>query len=141
MQERPTGISIIVVTYFVIGILSVLWSGMILGIGGLSAFFGSIFGADSMATFGASSAWTGYLGILVAVVQIITAWGLTTMKKWGWVLALIGIALTVIQGLVNTFTGGVFGFICGSLGLIIPLIILFYLLRADIRIAFGIGDN
>jgi hypothetical protein len=37
-------------------------------------------------------------------------------------------------------SGGLFGLICGSLGLFVPLIILFYLLRADIRAAFGIGQ-
>jgi hypothetical protein len=139
MQKRPTGISVLFWVYLILGILSLLWSGMVLGIGGLSAFFGGIFGMDNVSTFGSSSAWSGYIGIITALVQIIVAFGLLPMKKWAWVLAVIGVVLTVIQGIIGIFAGGIFAFICGSLGLIVPAIILFYLLRADIRAAFGMG--
>lgn len=61
------------------------------------------------------------------------------MKKWAWALALIGVALILIQGLISIISGGMFGFICGSFGLIVPAIILFYLVRKDIRAAFGVG--
>ena len=140
MQKRPTGISILFWVYLILGILSLLWSGMVLGIGGLSSFFGSIFGAENVAYFGETSAWAGYLGIIAAVVQIIVAFGLSTMKKWAWILALIGLLLSLVPGLLGMFSGGLFAFICGSLGLIIPIIILFYLLKADIRAAFGVGS-
>jgi hypothetical protein len=69
------------------------------------------------------------------------AFGLAAMKKWAWILAIIGIALTIIQGIVGIFTGGLFAFICGSLGLIAPVIILFYLLKPDIRAVFGVGNS
>jgi hypothetical protein len=111
---------------------------MVLGIGGLSAFFGSIFGAENMASFGDTSAWSGYLGILAAVVQIIVAFGLASMKKWAWILALVGLALNLVQGVLGMLNGGLFALMCGSLGLIVPAIILFYLLKADIRAAFGV---
>jgi len=117
-----------------------LWSGIVLGIGGLSSFFGSIFGMESVSTFGSTGAWSGYVGIITAVVQIIVAFGLSSMKKWAWVLAIIAVGLTILQGVVGIFAGGTFVFICGSLGLIVPAIILFYLLRADIRAAFGVGN-
>lgn len=141
MQKRPTGISVLFWVYLILGILSLLWSGMVLGVGGLSALFGNIFGLGSVAEFGNTSAWSGYVGILTAVVQIIVAFGLSSMKKWAWILAVIGVALTVIQGIVGILGGGLFVFICGSLGLIVPAIILFYLLRADIRAAFGVGSS
>lgn len=139
MQKRPTGISVLFWVYLILGILSLLWSGMVLGIGGLSALFGGIFGMDNVSNFGSSSAWSGYIGLITALVQIIVAFGLLSMKKWAWILAVIGVALTVIQGIMGIFAGGMFAFICASLGLVIPAIILFYLLRADIRAAFGMG--
>ena len=141
MKKRPTGISILFWVYLILGILSLLWSGIVLGIGGLSSFVGGIFGMENVLGFGSTSAWSGYVGIITAVVQIIVAFGLASMKKWAWVLAIIAVGLTILQGVVGIFAGGTFAFICGSLGLIVPIIILFYLLRADIRTAFGVGNS
>jgi hypothetical protein len=134
--ERPTGITLIVIYYVVLAVLSLLWSGLIFGVGGLSAFFGGLFGAENMATFGTASGWTGFFGIIAAVVQFVVAFGLYVMKKWAWVLALIGVALTVVEGIIGLFSGGPFAFMCGSLALVIPVIILIYLLRDSTRRIF-----
>jgi hypothetical protein len=139
MQKRPTGISVLFWVYLILGVFSGLWSALVLGVGGLSSLFGNIFGMENVASFGNTSAWSGYIGIIIAVVQIIVAFGLASMKKWAWVLAVIGVVLTVLQGILGIFAGGLFAFICGSLGLILPAIILFYLLRADIRSTFDVG--
>ena len=138
-MKRPTGITIIAILYMVLAILSLLWSGLVFGVGGLSSLFGGLVGAESVAAFGVSSGWAGFLGIVTAVVQFVVAFGLLAMKKWAWILALIGVGLTVVQGVVSLFAGGPFGFMCGGLGLIIPIIILIYLLRPTIRGAFGVG--
>jgi len=140
MKKRPTGISMLFWVYLILGILSLLWSGLVLGIGGLSTFFGSLFGMESVSDFGSTSAWSGYVGIITAVVQIIVAFGLASMKKWAWILAIIAVGLTILEGVIGIFGGGTFGFMCGSLGLIVPIVILFYLLKADIRAAFGVGN-
>jgi hypothetical protein len=137
--KRPTGITIIAIIYIILAILSLLWSGLVFGVGGLSSLFGGLFGAESVAAFGTSSAWTGFLGIIVAGVQVVVAIGLLSMKRWAWILALIGVALTVVQGIVGLFGGGPFAFMCGILGLLIPLAILIYLLRGSVRTAFDVG--
>jgi hypothetical protein len=138
-MKRPTGITIIAIVYIVLVILSLLWSGLVFGVGGLSSLFGGLVGAERVAAFGASSGWAGFLGIVTAIVQFVVAIGLLSMKKWAWILALIGVGLTVVQGVIGLFAGGPFGFMCGGLGLIIPVIILIYLLRPAIRSAFGVG--
>jgi hypothetical protein len=138
-MKRPTGINVLFWVYLIMGILSLLWSGMVLGIGGLSALVGGLFGLASVSDFASTSAWSGYIGLLAAMVQIIVAFGFLLMKKWAWYLAIIGLVLTVVQGILGMLAGGIFAFICGSLGLIVPAIILFYLLRADIRAAFEIS--
>ena len=140
MKKRPTGISILFWVYLILGILSLLWSGIVLGVGGLSSFVGGLFGMETVLNFGSTSAWSGYVGIITAVVQIIVAFGLASMKKWAWVLAIIAVGLTILQGVVGVFAGGTLAFMCGSLGLIVPIVILIYLLRADIRAAFGVGN-
>ena len=136
MERRPAGITMIVILFFLLGGLSLLWSGLIFGVGGISSLFGGLFGAEQVTAYGQSTAWSGFLGLITAVVQIVVAFGLLGMKKWAWILALVGAGLTVFQGLVGIFNGGVFAFMCGSIGLVLPLIILIYLLNPEIRSAF-----
>jgi hypothetical protein len=69
---------------------------------------------------------------------MVVAIGLLSMKKWAWILALIGVALTVLQGIVGIFGGGPFALMCGILGLLIPVGILIYLLLPGTRRTFGI---
>jgi hypothetical protein len=140
-MERPTGITIIAAAFIGLAVLSLLWSGLVFGIGGIGALFGGLLGAENMAAVGTTSAWSGFLGILAAIVQIAVAIGLLSMRKWAWVLALIAVALTVMQGVVGVFSGGPLAFMCGSLGLIIPVAILIYLLTSKVRNAFGIGTT
>jgi hypothetical protein len=141
MQKRPTGITVLFWIYLILGVLSLLWSSMVLGIGGLSALIGGIFGLETVSAFAGTSAWSGYVGIITALVQIIVAFGLASMKKWAWILAIIAAVLTVLQGILGILAGGMFAFICGSLGLIVPAIILFYLLRPDIRSVFNVSES
>lgn len=137
MNKRPAGITVIAIVLFILGGLSLLWSALVFGFGGLSTMFGGLIGADQVAAFGTSTAWSGFLGLLTGVVQIVVGFGLLGMKNWAWWLALVGVGLNIVQGLVTIFTGGWWGVMCGSIGLIIPLIILIYLLTPSIRRTFG----
>jgi hypothetical protein len=136
-MKRPTGITVIAVVYIVLAAISLVWSGLVFGLGGVGSFFGGLFGAENVAALGTSSAWSGFLGIITALVQFVVALGLLSMKKWAWFLALIGVALTVLQGIVGIFSGGPFALMCGFLGLLIPVGILIYLLLPGTRKAFG----
>lgn len=137
-MKRPTGITIIAIVYIALAMLSLLWSGLVFGLGGLGSLFGGLFGAENVADLGTSNAWSGFFGIIAALVQIVVAIGLLSMKRWAWFLALIGVALTVVQGIVGIFSGGPFTLMCGILGLLIPVGILVYLLLPGIRKSFGI---
>ena len=136
-MKRPIGISILAVVYIILAILSLLWGLMLLGVGGLSNLFGSLVGAENIASFGLSSGWSGFVGIIAAVLQFVIAFGLLAMKKWAWVLALIGVGLTVVQGVIGILSGGPFAFMCGILGLAVPIGILIYLLLPGTRRAFA----
>ena len=137
-MKRPTGVTVIAIYFLVLGLLSLLWSGLVFGFGGLTSMFGSLFGASNIAASGTSSAWSGFLGILAAVVQLVVAFGLLGTRRWAWYLALVGVGLSVLQGIVGLFSGGVFAFMCAGLGLVIPVIILIYLLQGRIQQVFGI---
>lgn len=138
MNQRPGGITVIAIVYLVLGVLSLLWSGLIFGVSGIGSLFSGLFGAENLAAVSNTGAWSGFLGILAAAVQIAVGFGLLAMKKWAWILALIGVGLTVIQGVISLFGGGLFAFLCGALWLVIPVIILVYLLSPKIRAAFEV---
>jgi len=141
MNKRPTGITIIAIIFLILGTLSLLWSGIVFGFGGLRTFFGGIFSADQMAAAGTAGAWSGFLGIITAAVQIATGFGLLAVKKWAWILALVAVGLSVLQGIYGTFTGGPFSFMCGMLGLVIPVIVLVYLLLPGVRRSFEVESG
>jgi len=135
--KRPAGVTLIAILFIALAVLSLLWSGLVFGVGGLGSLFAGLFGAQNVAALGVSSAWSGFLGILAAGVQLVVGIGLLSLKKWAWILALFGVGLTVVQGIVGIFGGGPFAFMCGSLGLIIPVAILIYLLVPGTRQLFG----
>ncbi len=134
MKKRPTGITIIAFLFMALGVLSLLWSGLVFGVGGLSSLFAALFGSD----FGNQAAWSGMLGLIAAGVKIATGFGLLRMKSWGWYLAILSVGLSVIEGIFGMFGDGVAVFFCGALGLLIPVGILIYLLQEKIRLLFGI---
>jgi hypothetical protein len=138
-MERPTGITVIAILYIILGVLSLLWSGLVFGLGGIGSLFGGLVGAENLAAASTAGAWSGFLGILAAIVQFAVAIGLLKMAKWAWILALIGVVLTVIQGIAGVVSGGPFAFMCGLLGLLVPVLILIYLLTSKVRRVFGVG--
>jgi hypothetical protein len=141
MKERPIGISILAAAYIILALISLIWSLLVFGVGGVTSLFGGLFGAENVTALGLSSGWAGFVGIIVAIVQFAVAFGLLAMKKWAWVLALVGVVVTVIEGIIGMFSGGPFGLMCGGLGLIIPAIILVYLLLPGTRQAFEAGTT
>lgn len=136
-NQRPAGITFLAVAFILLGLLSLFWSLLVFGVGAATGITGAIFGADSMRAFGSSNFWGGIIGVAGAVLDLIIAYGLLGLKKWAWMLALIGVAVNVITGITGLMSGGIFALCCGLLGLVVPGIILYYLMRPDVRAAFG----
>ena len=137
MQQRPAGITILAIVYILLAILSLLWSLFVFGFGGVTATFGALFGAENMATTGVNRVVSGTLGVVTAIVQIVVAYGLLKLRPWSWLLAIVAVGLNVVGGALGMFSGGLWTFCCGLFGLIIPVAILVYLFRPDVKRAFG----
>jgi uncharacterized membrane protein (DUF2068 family) len=137
VKQRPGGVTLIAIAFLVLGAFSLIWSLIVFGFGGLAWVTGAIFDATGMAASGSTNTWQGFLGLLGASLQLVTGFGLLALKRWAWFLAFLAVAVTVIQGISGIFGGGFFALCCGVFGLIIPAGILFYLLRRDVRAAFG----
>lgn len=137
VSERPSGVTILAVIYILLGLLSLVWSLLVFGVGAVTGLTGAIVGAENMTSFGSANFWGGIIGVAGAMLDFIIAYGLLNLRPWGWMLALIGLAITVITGVLGLMSGGFFAVCCGILGLLVPAGILYYLLRPDVRKAFG----
>ncbi len=136
-NQRPAGVTFLAVAFIILGLLSLFWSFLVFNVGAATSFAGAIFGAESMRAFGSSNFWGGIFGILGAVLDLIIAYGLLALKKWAWMLALIGVVINVINGIIGITSGGLFAFFCGLLGLVVPAVIVYYLMKPEVRAAFG----
>jgi len=90
-----------------------------------------------MKTVGGAQTINGLVGVVGAIVDLIVAYGLLALKRWAWLLALLGVGISVVSGVLGLFSGGFVAVCCGIIGLIIPAAILYYLLQPDVRRAFG----
>ena len=140
MKTRTTGVAVIALIFMLLGVFSLVWSGLVFGIGGVTSAVTGVIGADAVNAAASSGMWSGFLGLFGAVVQIAVGIGLLGMKTWSWYLAVIAIGISVVQGLVGMFNGGTFALLCGALWLLIPVGALVYLARGSMRERFGVGS-
>ncbi|MCS6845922.1 MAG: DUF2127 domain-containing protein [Caldilineales bacterium] len=127
---------VLVIVYIVLSLLSLVWSLLVFGFGGLGALFGTIFGAENMAMQGTNRALSGTLGLITAVLHLVVAYGLWNLKRWAWLLAVVALGVYVLTGIIGMFSGGFWALCCGFAGLAVPVAIFVYLLRPDVRGAF-----
>lgn len=137
VTRRPTGVTLLAIAFIILGLLSLFWSLLVFGFGAATGVVGTLFGDDVMATVGGAQTINGIVGVVGAVIDLIVAFGLLTLKRWAWVLALVGVGISVVSGVLGLFSGGFVAVCCGIIGLIIPAAILYYLLQPDVRRAFG----
>ncbi len=107
------------------------------GFGAATGVVGTLFGDDVMATVGGAQTINGVIGVIGAIIDLVVAYGLLALKRWAWVLALVGVGVSVVSGVLGLFSGGFVAVCCGVIGLIIPAAILYYLLQPEVRHAFG----
>ncbi len=135
--QRPNGVTLLAIVFIILSLLSLFWSLLVFGFGATTGIVGTIFGGDVMATVGRAQTINGIVGVVSAVINLIVAYGLLALKRWAWVLALIGVGITVVSGIMGLFSGGFVAVCCGIIGLIIPAAIVYYLLQPEVRRAFG----
>ena len=135
--NRPPGVTLLGVVFIILGLLSLFWSMLVFGFGAATSVTGAIFGDQAMTAVGGNQTVSGIVGIVGAAVDLVVAYGLLALKRWAWLLALVGVGITVVTGIMGLFSGGLIAACCGVLGLVIPAAILFYLMRPDVRRTFG----
>ena len=135
MSQRPTGVTILAVLAVIGGLLS-------LAFGAFSTFLGPALGA-AMAEQSSDPAMTAFGGVVVAMgvafllhglLQLVTAYGLFTLKGWAWLLAVIMQVFSVILNGLQIVRGEYGGAI---IAVLIAGGILYYLFRPHVKAAFG----
>ena len=137
VTRRPTGVTLLAIAFIILGLLSLFWSLLVFGFGATTGIVSALFGDDVLATVGRAQTVNGVVGVIGGIIDLVVAYGLLALKRWAWLLALIGVGISVVSGVLGLFSGGFVAVCCGVIGLLIPAGILYYLLQPEVRQAFG----
>lgn len=111
-MNRPTGVTVIAVLQFIGGVLGI--------IGGIAAL--------------GVSPFLGIVSLILGVAAIALGVGMWQLKPWAWMGTLVVQGIGVLQNIWIMIDQG-FG--AGIISLVINVIIIAYLLRPEIKAAFG----
>lgn len=139
IKKRPTGVTVIAILIIIGGILLLL-----AGIGGVAV--GSLFISSQI--IGLGFVIIGAIILAVGIGYLVVSYGLLKGKRWSWtitvVLLFIGIAIDVASIIIfgyfaiNMDTSSFLTTNSGSIaGIIISVIILYYLYRPHVKSYFG----
>lgn len=129
MRNRPFGVSLISILMIIDAIIGMFAAFAMLGL--------SVFGLFDVPYIGTAVALSviGIFVLLITIIELVVAAGLWSLEKWAWIVAVIvcwiDIIFGVISGIINVQT-----FSSVLLGIIIPLIVLFYLYSENVRKSF-----
>ncbi|WP_232203036.1 MULTISPECIES: hypothetical protein [Nitrosopumilus] len=119
-RTRPVGVTIIAILEIVSGAIAIA----------VGAFFGTMMGSMGMNLGGGAMGAGSAAMIVLGVASFVMAWGLLRGKSWAWTITLI---LTIISLIVDLPSMNV-------IGLIIDIVILYYLFRPHVKAYFGKGS-
>ncbi len=117
---RPTGVTILAILEIISGIIAI-------AAGLLIATISSMIGIE----FGAIGGVISGMVIAIGVASFVMAWGLLQGKSWAWTTTLV---LTIIS-LIFDLAGA------NLVGLIIDIVILYYLFRPNVKAYFGKSEQ
>lgn len=125
-------------------LISVL--GFFVGMAGFAwLFFGiSLLGFDWFGALGDLPAFEsvgiwGWLAIGLGVLWLAVALGLWALRPWAWMTAMVVAGLAIFEAFLYMFMYPGSGLGLGMM--LLPGIIVIYLLSADVKAAFGLGDR
>ncbi len=153
--ERPLGVSILAILYFIGGVLSLV-QGLFVLAGGAALLIGKAF---SPLALGSNITVAGLIAVIIAIVDLALGYGLWTGKEWARIIIIIFCILGILASLVLialgalSFTGGfaiarmipvlvfvkIFAalpLVMGLITLVIDVLIVYYLTRPHVKAFF-----
>jgi hypothetical protein len=130
--ERPTGVTILAILAAIGGVFGILGGIVLIGAGGVAAGAGA-------GGLGGLAAIFGLVTLVLAVVSLVLAYGFWTLKPWAWPLGVgLQIASLVFTAITILLSGDIVSGLTGSIiGIVISIIILYYLFQPHVKAAFG----
>jgi len=127
MGERPAGITVVSILVAIQAVLAIL--------GGLEAM-----GIMSLGLgVAADSESAGLADVVIGIVTLLVSYGLFATQGWAWLIAVIVTVIRILTALLAVLLSGIGSPIgIGSLvAIVIGLALIWYLMRRDVRGAFG----
>lgn len=147
---RPTGVTVLAVLSILGAIGGLLAGGLLLGVGlVIGTYAGSQLtnslasaGYSGLASLGAGTIATlliifGAVLLILGILYLVVAVGFLGGKGWGWTLGLVVSVISIISNIAQIASGNV----SSAFGLIIGIIILYYLTRPHVKAFFGKGPT
>jgi hypothetical protein len=139
-KQRPTGVTILAILALLGGILDLFGAFGMFSLAAMSAVANQLAGATvATAPLAAYGTILGVILLVIGVLAIAFAIGAWMLKSWGWTLGIVVEALAILLALVTAVLSGdiVSGLIGQIIGIVISAAIIYYLLRPEIKQAFG----
>lgn len=118
---RPTGVTILAVLVIISGVIAI----------GMGVLFGALMGSVGMemmgGDYGAIMGMISGFTMILGAISFMMAWGLLKGKPWAWTVTLILTIISLIFDLPSV----------NIIGLIIDIVILYYLFRPHVKAYFG----
>jgi hypothetical protein len=126
-MRRPVGVLIIGILGIIAGVLQILGSFAIMGVGGLAA----VAGAGGV---GAGTMAVGVIYLIVGVLTLIFAIAFISLRRWAWWGYVLMLGLAIVFGVVGL---AVNGFYASSLmSVIIDVLLMLYMNSRRVKQAF-----
>lgn len=145
---RPVGVTILAVLYFIGALFCVLGGILFFVGGGLGALAGAQSGqqgaAGMSALIGALGAFAGVAFLIIGVIYALLGWGMWKLKNWARIISIVLLVIGAafqLFGLVTSFAHfSVFVLVWTLFWLAIDVLIIWYLLKPDVKAAFQRGQ-
>jgi len=130
-MKRPAGVLIIGILGIIAGVLEILGSIAVMGVGGLTAAAGA-------GGVGAGAMAVGVIYLIVGIFTLIFAIAFLSLKRWAWWGYVVMLGLAIVFGIIGM---AVNGFYASSLiGIIIDVVLILYMNSKNVKEAFfGVG--
>jgi hypothetical protein len=136
--KRPTGVTVLAILEILGGLAGLGGGAVLIGVAALvsSSNFAALY--PQLAGIGGVSTLLyalGALALIFGILGLVLGIGFLGGKGWAWTLGIVVGALNIIVSLVET---GI-GFYSSIIGIIFPIIIIYYLMRPHVKAFFGKG--
>src|SRR5690348_10910892 len=135
--KRPTGVTVLAILDILGGLAGLGAGALLIGIAALasSSLANQYPGISAISGIASILYALGALALVIGLLSIIVAIGFLGGKGWAWTLGIVVGVINIIGSLVET----AIGFYSNIIGIIFPIIIIYYLMRPHVKAFFGKG--